>query len=169
MKNKFLATAFLALLSVVGCHAQPAPTPGYNTTWTWTPPTTGACTTNCNYIVSTLTVAAGITSCPPSTGQYVPQQTTSTALATTSWTQTNTTGQTICAVVSAYFSGATSVASSPSNVVTNPALPLAPGVPSGNSAVADVVKPQTPGPEPTLQASRNLTAPGTVYGVVARR
>jgi len=169
MRNKLLATSILVFLSIVGCHAQPSPTPGYNTTWTWAAPTSGACTTNCSYIVSTLPVAAGTSICPVATGQYVPQQTAATALTATSWTQTSTTGQVLCAVVSSYFGGATSAASLPSNVVTNPALPLAPAAPSGNSAIADVVRPKLPNSAPLPRLSNKLTAPGSVYGTVARR
>jgi hypothetical protein len=169
MRTRFLAIVILTMLSIAGCHAQPSPTPGYNTTWTWTAPASGACTTNCNYIVSTFTIPPGTTSCPAATGQYIPQQTSATALATTSWTQTNTTGQILCAVVSSYFGGATSGASTPSNVVTNPTLPLAPGVPSGNSSVADVVKPKLVGDPASWHYSATLAAPGAVYGVVARR
>ena len=166
--KQFAALAIMALSLTACAPAQPAPTPGYNTTWTWPAPATGACIGSCSYIVSTLAVAPGTNTCPPATGQYTPQQTATSALTATSWTQTGTTGQTICAVVSTYFSGATSAASTPSNVVTNPALPLAPGVPTGNATVSDLVR----GPSlrmPLPQLSGKLAAPGSISGTVARR
>lgn len=176
MKN-FLAIAILAL-GAVGCtHAQPSPTPGYNTLWTWTAPaassTWAGCTSaqNCSYIVSTATVAAGTTTCPqPNGNNYVPQQTAATALTTISWTQQNTTGQLLCAVVSTIWNGETSTASGPSNLVSNPQLPLAPGVPSGNPAVAEVEKPKLPATMPSASAQLAMNAiPVEIRGVVVRR
>jgi len=167
MKLK-LAVIILAT-AIPGCvHPQPAPTKGYNTLWTWSAPTSGSCTTDCSYIVSTLSVASGTASCPAPTGQYVPQQTATTALTTTSWTQVNTTGQVLCAVVSAYFNSATSPASTASNVVTNPSLPLAPGVPAGNTQVqADLVKPQLMPAQRNQQLTLNAV-PLQLFGRVVR-
>ena len=174
MKRILAALSLVTLaLNLTACiHAQPAPTKGYNVNWTWTAPTSGSCTSACNYIVSTLAVASGTVSCPSASGQYVPQQTTATAITGTAWTQPNTTGLLYCAVVSSVFSGATSAASGVSNVVTSPALPIAPGVPSGGSVQqAEVMKPvfTNQNPLPQLASSKNLIAPTGVVGVVARR
>jgi len=171
MKRAFFALACIVpfLFGPIACHSQPSPTKGYNISWTWTAPTTGSCTANCSYIVSTLSVPSGTASCPAPTGQYNPQQTSSTALSGTSWLQTNTTGLTYCAVVSSVFNSATSAASAVSNVVTSPALPTAPGVPSGgNVQQSEVIKPDSVA-DPQPQLSAKLEAPGGMRGVVRRR
>ena len=168
---KRIAALFLFTLIATGCgHTQPTPTTGYQTSWSWTAPTTGSCTSTCKYIVSTLVVTSGTASCPTATGQYIPQQTATTALSATTWTQANTTGLTNCAVVSSVFAGATSAASVPSSPVVSPALPTAPGIPSGTPGQsAELVKPiMVPYSEPVLMLSKNLGAPTLISGKVQR-
>lgn len=165
--KRILAVFSFSLLLVVGCPSQPAPTNGYSTTWSWTAPTTGSCTSTCKYIVSTLEVVAGTSTCPSATGQYVPQQTLTTALSTTTWTQANTTGKSICAVVSATFAGATGQPSAQSSVVVSPPLPTAPGVPTGNPQSAEL-KPTVSNTEPVL-LSQNIGSPSVITGSVHRR
>ena len=154
------------LLAGVGCaHAgQLPPTPGYNTVWTWTAPS--PCS-GCTYVISTLSLASG-TACPPSTGSnYTPQQTVTTGVSATTWTQTNTTGLTLCAVAQTIQGGQTSAASAQSAAVVNPTLPSAPGVPSGNSAVAISAPPLMPNvlPAPSAQMARNVPMQIVGYSV----
>lgn len=158
---KRMSLIFAALLICCGCaHPQLPPTPGYNTVWTWTAP--NPCT-GCTYVVSTLTLTSG-TSCPASTGSnYAPQQTVTTGVTTASWTQVNTTGMTLCAVVQTIQGGQTSPPSAQSAAVVNPTLPTSPGVPSGNSTVAELAPVRMPNlPAPVRQMAEN--APMQIHG-----
>jgi hypothetical protein len=169
MKNRILyllATPLLLALGAGCAHSQLPPTPGYNTVWTWTAPS--PCS-GCTYVVSTLSVAAGTASCPASTGSnYTPQQTVTTGVSGTTWTQTNTTSLTVCAVAQTIQGGNTSPASTQSSPVVNPSLPSAPGVPSGNSTVAALAPPLMPNmPAPDKQMASAM--PIQIVGHVVRR
>ena len=174
MKRIFVTLAFLAL-ALVGCHAQLPTTPAYNTVWTWNAPTptsnwSGCGTQGRTYVVSTMTVAAGTASCPAPTGSnYAAQQTVTTGISALTWTQANTTGESICGIVQTIWSGSTSGASAPSNVAVNPQLPLAPGAPSGNSVVSALDKPPLPGQvlKPTPEMAMNAI-PMQVRAVAVR-
>ena len=162
MKRIFATLAFLAL-ALVGCHAQLPTTPAYNTVWTWNAPTptsnwSGCGTQGGTYVVSTMTAAAGTASCPAPTG-----------ISALTWTQANTTGESICGIVQTIWSGSTSGASAPSNVAVNPQLPLAPGAPSGNSVVSALDKPPLPGQvlKPTPEMAMNAI-PMQVRAVAVR-
>lgn len=143
--KQIVALAILAM-AAIGCHSQLPPTHSYNVIWTWGAPSAGqgwpGCSTGspCTYVVSIIALPAGTSGCPPPTGtNYVAQQTATTGVSGTTYTQTNATGLTECGVIQAIWQGSTSAWSAPSdNGVPRavPSLPLAPGTPSTNAQQA---------------------------------
>lgn len=168
MKTRTLFLLSMSMVLALGCHGQLPPTAPYNTVWTWTAPASGStwpgCTTAapCTFVVSTLAVPSGTASCPASTGSnYAPQQTVTTGVSATTFTQTGTSGETLCAVVQTVQSGNVSAASTPSSPVASPALPLAPNAPSGATQVSEVQMP-LPAPSPQLAKAEPIKLTGIV-------
>lgn len=137
----------LLLLSIVafvtGCHAQVAPT-SYQVDLAWTAPVASGswtgCTTAapCTYVISRLTVAAGVTACPAvnlTTPNYTPLNSASPT-SDVKFVDTGAVGTSAC--YTAQTEQGTAV-SNPSNVagpIVVPASPLAPSL-SAPTAVAD--------------------------------
>jgi hypothetical protein len=175
MKLFSLMITLSALFAGVGCHGQLPPTPAYETIWSWPAAVAasgwlgcGSGQPACTYVVSTLVLASG-TTCPASTGSnYTPQQTATTGVSGTTWTQTGTSGETLCAVVQTVQSGNTSGSSPQSNAVVNPALPLAPAAPSGNAQAAALDKPAPVNALPPPSPQMAMAAPVQIVGHVVR-
>jgi hypothetical protein len=165
MKRIFAGLA-LALLLLIACHSQVAPTTGYNIVWTWSAPNSSStwpgCTTAapCTYVVSAVALAAGTTTCPATTGTaYAPLNSAAPATALT-YTETGAaTGQTVCAIVQTEQSGATSVPSASASVAV-PAIPLAPGAPVPTTQSAQL--------EPQIQPSGQLAMNGQSLRLTGR-
>jgi hypothetical protein len=164
--------AFLGIIAGIACQA-PTPTPGYNVVWTWTPPSpsgTFTCASPaCTYVVSAETITG--TTCDANTSNNYKQLNSTSPATTATYTQQNTTGETVCAIVSTLWNGGTSQPSAPSAAVTSPPVPLAPSAPSGNSTVAMLDKPALPNgaPAPTKELAMNAVPMQLVGHVVRMR
>jgi len=171
MKRTFMILASALLLTVsAGCQV-PTPTPGYNVVWTWTAPGTSgtfSCSGSqpCTYIVSAETITG--TTCDPTTSSNYKQLNASSPVAALTYTQTNTTGTTVCAVVTTVWQGANSQPSVASAPVTSPAVPLAPSAPSGNSTVAALDKPALPSGVPVPSQQLAMNAPLRITGHIVK-
>lgn len=174
MKRIFAALAFIAL-ATAGCAQAPTPTKGYNTVWTWTAPSstpafagcgTAAGQFPCSYILSVETISG--TTCDPATSANYKQLNPGAPVAALTFTQDNTTGETVCAVVTTVWNAENSPPSAPSAPVTSPQVPLAPGIPAGNAAQsASLERPTFTEPAPSPQLA-SMAVPVQVVGRIVR-
>jgi hypothetical protein len=130
---KRIFVLFASLTLIAGCHAQ-VPVTAWMVSLTCTAPPACTAAAPCTFPVSRLTVASGTASCPNPTGQYV-QVGTSAPNSCAYSDLAVTAGLLYCYVAQATQGGATGAASAPSNVVTVPANPAAPGTPTATPEV----------------------------------